>query len=132
GELEEAKIRFYKTVGIPLASPAMPGSVASSLPGYLDQAIGLARQNSPSIKAAGADIDTAAADVRAARSKYYPELFAEGTASTGNDIYGFKHRTTDLEARLVLRSNLYRGGIDRANEQEKIRRASEQRLALHQ
>ena len=32
----------------------------------------------------------------------------------------------------MLRWNLYRGGIDKANEQEQIRRASEQRLVLHQ
>jgi outer membrane protein, adhesin transport system len=132
GELEEAKIRFYKTVGLPLTNPVMPGSVASALPRSLDSAIGEARANSPTVKAAGADIDTAAADVRAAKSKYYPELFAEGNALTGNDIDGVENRTTDLEARLVLRWNLYRGGIDRANEQEKIRRASEQRLVLHQ
>ena len=32
----------------------------------------------------------------------------------------------------MLRWNLYRGGIDKANEQEQIRRTSEQRLVLHQ
>ena len=132
GELEESKIRFYKTVGVPLAKPSMPGSVAGSLPTSLDSAIGLARENSPRIKAARSDIDTAAADVRAAHSKYYPELFAEGRARTGTDVDGTEDTTNDLQARLVLRWNLYRGGIDRANEQEKIRRASEQRLVLHQ
>ncbi|TIV62573.1 MAG: channel protein TolC, partial [Mesorhizobium sp.] len=40
--------------------------------------------------------------------------------------------TSDLQARVVLRWNLYRGVIDKANEQEQIRRTSEQRLALHQ
>jgi outer membrane protein, adhesin transport system len=132
GELEEAKIRFYKTVGVPLSKPAMPGSVAGSLPGSLDTAIGLARDNSPRIKAARADIDTAAADVQAARSRYYPELFAEGSARAGTNVDGDEGDTNDLQARLVLRWNLYRGGIDKANEQEKIRRASEQRLVLHQ
>ena len=132
GELEEAKIRFFKTVGVPLGKPSMPGSVAGSLPTSLDSAIGLARDNSPRIKAARSDIDTAAADVRAARAKYYPELFAEGRARTGTDVDGAEGTTNDLQARLVLRWNLYRGGIDKANEQEKIRRASEQRLVLHQ
>jgi adhesin transport system outer membrane protein len=33
---------------------------------------------------------------------------------------------------VVARWNLYRGGADIANEQEQIRRASEQRLVLHQ
>ncbi len=132
GELEEAKIRFFKTVGVPLENPTLPKSVAAQLPGSLDAAIGLARENSPRVKATLADIDAASADVRAARSKYGPELFAEGRARTGSDIDGNEGNTNDLEARLVLKWNLYRGGIDKANEQEKIRRASEQRLILHQ
>ena len=82
---------------------------------------------------ANSDIDAAsAAEVDAARAKFGPEIVAEGRARTGNDIDGDDGETNDLQARLVLRWNLYRGGIDKANEQEQIRRASEQRLVLHQ
>lgn len=131
-ELEAARIRFYKLVGKPLTDPHMPGSVASLLPKSLDQAIGIARRNNPRIHMANADIDAADSQVDAARSKYFPEIFAEGRAKVGNDIDGATGRTSDLEARVVARWNLYRGGIDIANEQEQIRRASEQRLVLHQ
>lgn len=131
-ELEAARIRFYKLVGKPLTDPHMPGSVASLLPKSLDQAIGIARRNNPRIHMANADIDAADSQVDAAKSKYFPEIFAEGRAKVGNDIDGTTGRTSDLEARVVARWNLYRGGIDVANEQEQIRRASEQRLVLHQ
>jgi adhesin transport system outer membrane protein len=131
-ELENARIRFYKTVGKPLTNPKKPGSVAASLPRSLDQAIGLARQNNPRVHMANSDIDAASALVDAARAEFGPEIVAEGRARTGNDIDGDDDRTTDLQARVVLRWNLYRGGIDQANEQEQIRRASEQRLVLHQ
>src|SRR5690606_33932188 len=57
---------------------------------------------------------------------------AEGRARVGHDIDGADGRTSDLQGRLVMRWNLYRGGIDTANEQEQIRRVSEQRLVLHQ
>jgi adhesin transport system outer membrane protein len=132
GELEEAKIRFYKTVGVPLANPIMPASVARSLPGTLDAAIGFARENSPRVKAANSDIDAAAADVKAARSKYGPEVFAEGRARSGVDMDGEEGWGNDVQVRVYLRWNLYRGGIDKANEQEMIRRASEQRMVLYQ
>ena len=56
----------------------------------------------------------------------------QGRARTGYDVDGTEGTTNDLQARLVLKWNLYRGGIDKANEQEKIRRSSEQRLVLHQ
>lgn len=131
-ELEQAKIRFFKTVGKPLTNPKVPGSVASALPRSLDEAIGLARTNNPRVHMASSDIDAAAALVNAARAKFGPEIVAEGRARIGDDIDGDDGETNDLQARLVLRWNLYRGGIDKANEQEQIRRVSEQRLALHQ
>ncbi|MAS12017.1 MAG: channel protein TolC [Nitratireductor sp.] len=131
-ELEAAKIRFYKLVGKPLTNPSMPGSVASALPSSLDKAIGIARANNPRIKVANADIDAADALVDAARSNMLPEISAEGRARAGYDIDGADGRTNDLQARIVAKWNLYRGGIDVANEQEQIRRASEQRLVLHQ
>lgn len=131
-ELEAAKIRFFKTVGKPLTNPKQPGSVAKTLPRSLDDAIGLARTNNPRVHMATSDIDAAAAEVDAARAKFGPEIVAEGRARIGDDIDGDDGDTNDLQARLVLRWNLYRGGIDKANEQEQIRRASEQRMVLHQ
>ena len=131
-ELEQAKIRFFKTVGKPLTNAKQPGSVAKALPRSLDDAIGLARINNPRVHMASSDIDAAAAQVDAARAKFGPEIVAEGRARIGDDIDGDDGDTNDLQARLVLRWNLYRGGIDKANEQEQVRRASEQRMVLHQ
>lgn len=131
-ELEAAKIRFLTLVGKPIERPARPDSVARAIPASLDAAIGIARANNPRIRVAGADIDAAEALVRNARSRYMPELFAEGRARVGQDIDGADGRTSDLQARVVARWNLYRGGIDTANEQEQVRRVSEQRLVLHQ
>jgi adhesin transport system outer membrane protein len=131
-ELEAAKIRFFTVVGKPLTNPSRPASVARAIPANLDTAIGIARSNNPRIRIADSDIDVAEALVRDARSRYMPEVFAEGRARVGNDIDGSAGRTSDLQARVVAKWNLYRGGIDTANEQEQIRRVSEQRLALHQ
>ncbi|TGQ63848.1 channel protein TolC [Mesorhizobium sp. M00.F.Ca.ET.186.01.1.1] len=131
-ELEASRIRFFKTVGKPLTSASRPGSVASALPKSLDEALGLARANNPRVHMANSDLDASAAQVDAARAKYGPEIIAEGRARGGYDIDGDNGDTSDLQARLVLRWNLYRGGIDKANEQEQIRRNSEQRLAVHQ
>jgi len=131
-EMEAARTRFLTLVGKPFGGATMPASVAGALPKSLDAAIGLARASNPRIKVANADIDVADAMVDAARSNMYPEVYLEGRARTGNDIDGSVGRTSDLQARVVAKWNLYRGGIDIANEQEQIRRASEQRLVLHQ
>ncbi|MER9918598.1 MULTISPECIES: TolC family protein [unclassified Mesorhizobium] len=131
-ELEASKIRFFKTVGKPLTNASRPSDVSSALPRSLDDALGLARQNNPRVHMANSDIDAAASLVDAARAKFGPSVIAEGRARGGYDIDGDDGDASDLQARLVLRWNLYRGGIDKANEQEQVRRTSEQRLVLHQ
>ncbi|MHB2169183.1 TolC family outer membrane protein [Alsobacter sp. R-9] len=131
-DLASAKIRFYTLVGQQIGVAAAVPSIANTLPRSLADAIGKARLNNPQIAGAGADVDAGEAQVKAARSRYYPELFLEGRARTGNDIETIQGNTNDLQGRAVLRWNLYDGGIKSANEQEQIRRASELRLKLHQ
>lgn len=131
-ELEAAGIRFYTLVGKPIGDARRPGSVAGLLPQSLDVAIGTARKNNPRIRIANADIDAADALVDAARSKFGPEVLAEARARVGDDLDGASGFSEDFQVRIVARWNLYRGGIDQANEQEQVRRASEQRLVLHQ
>ncbi len=131
-ELAQAKIRFLALVGKPLNSASMPASVKSRLPRSLDVAIGLGRKNNPRVHMANADIDAADALVDAARAKLGPDISIEGRARTGYDIDGADGRANDLQARVVAKWKIFDGGIARANEQEQIRRVSEQRLVLHQ
>lgn len=130
-DLEAARIRFFKLVAQPASGLVAYRSLAGSIPPHLDAAIGLARTNNPRIKLAKADIDAAAALVKAARARYLPEVLLEGRARNGRDVDGVEDRTTDYQGRVVTRWNIYNGGIDRANEQEQIRRLSEERLKLH-
>lgn len=131
-DLEAAKIRFMTLVGKPIGKPQYPGSVSRALPASLQAAIDIARARNPRLAAAGADVDTADALVRSARSDYLPTVALQGRARYGDDTDGSEGRSADLEAKVVARWNLYRGGQTVAKEQEHIRRASEQRQALHQ
>ena len=129
-ELASARIRFYTLVGLQIGVPApLP---ALPLPGTLADAVGTARVKNPQIFMATADIDAAEAQVKASRSRYFPELLLEGRARAGHDIDAAEGRTTDIGGRAVARWNVFDGGITSANEQEQIRRASEQRLKLHE
>jgi len=130
--LTAAGIRFLSLVGKPLDGAQMPQPVTGKLPSSLSDALGSGRENNSRIKIAKADIDVANALVAAADGGRKPEIFLEGRGRVGNDIDGSNGRTSDLQARVVARWNLYRGGIDRANKQEQIRRVSEQRLVLQQ
>jgi outer membrane protein, adhesin transport system len=130
-DLETARIRFFKLVAQPPAGLEPYPNLAGAMPSSLDIAIGAARNSNPRVKLAEADIDAAAALVKAARARGLPVVSLEGTARSGRDIDGVEDRTKDLQARVVARWNLYNGGIDKANEQEQIRRLSEERMKLH-
>jgi adhesin transport system outer membrane protein len=131
-ELSAAQIRFNTLVAVPVGQVSMPPAMRNLLPGSLDAAIGLARANNPRIRMALADVDAADAVRRGARAPNMPEIFLEGRARAGRDIDGASGRSTDLQGRIVLRMNLFDGGITSANEQEQIRRATEERLRMHQ
>ncbi|MGL4404414.1 MAG: TolC family protein, partial [Notoacmeibacter sp.] len=131
-ELATAEIRFLKLVGVTIGKPSMPGSISSALPKSLEAALESARTKNPRVHMARADVDAANAMVDAAGAKMGPEVLLEGRLRAGKDIDGTAGEATDAQVRVVAKWNLYRGGIDEANEQEQIRRASEQLLVLHQ
>ena len=128
---DQARIRFFKFVAKQPSALQPYRDLSGQIPGSLGQALKLARENSPQVRFAEADIDAAAALVKKARARYFPELSFEGRAFAGDDLDGIEGYRSDLEARLVAKWNIYNGGIDVANEQEQIRRLSEERMRLH-
>ena len=128
--LVNAMIAFTTRTGVPLDQVSMPPELP--IPGSLNDAVGLARENNPTVKIALADVDAAHAVVKKAKSELGPKVALEARGRTGRDVDGFRGRTDDVQARVVLRWNLYSGGINQANVQEQVRRASEERYKLHQ
>jgi adhesin transport system outer membrane protein len=128
--LVNAMIAFTTRTGVPLDQVAMPPELA--MPATLDEAVGLARENNPTVKIAMSDVDAARAVVRKSKSELGPKIALEARGRIGDDVDGFAGRTEDVQARVVLRWNLYSGGINQANVQEQVRRASEERYRLHQ
>ncbi|KFC65739.1 Type I secretion outer membrane protein, TolC family precursor [Bosea sp. LC85] len=123
--LAEAKVRLQRLVGKTFARGSMPPSMVTRLPKSVEGGLALAVRNNPRIQIATADIDAAHALVKKARGKMMPEVFVEGRARAGRDIDGVTGRTNDLQARAVMRMNLYNGGIDQASIQEQTRRVAE-------
>lgn len=126
-DLDDAKIRFYRLTGLKFDKAKFPPNLHGAVPSSPQRAVEIARLASPRLAATRADIDAADALVRGARANYLPTISLEGRARAGHDIDGAEGRTTDLEAKVVARWNLYRGGRDVAAEQERIRRAGEAR-----
>jgi outer membrane protein, adhesin transport system len=127
-----ATIEFYRYVGLPFGDPKMPSRVGGDLPSSLDEAIAAGRINNPRVLLAGADIDAAAAVVEQSKSALLPKLTLEAGANTGWDVGGVDDHTSEVQARLVFRMNIFDGGIKHAEVQENMRRESEALLGLSQ
>jgi len=130
-ELIAAKTRFLRLVGQPIGRYQTPKWVNSAMPPNLPTAIGIARQNNPTLKIASADIDAATALVSKSAAEFYPKLSLEMLGRAGDDLDGIPGRETDLRAEVVMKWNIYNGGIDSANKQEQLRRVDEERYRLH-
>lgn len=130
-QLLEAEARFIRLVGKPIGSTSEPKNLGKVIPGSVQSALKKARSQHPSVKFAAADVDTAAALVRAAESKLGPKVNLEGRAVASHDVGGVDGFDGDLQANVVVNWNLYNGGIDKANIQEQIRHVDEAYYQMH-
>jgi len=131
-DLESAAISFRTLTGIGIDQVRMPAPIVASLPPTLDDAIEGARLHNPLVREAQSDVSAADQMINGARAALGPTVSLEGAVRYGKDIDGFAGRTEDYLGRVVLRWSVFDGGINRANVQEQIRRASESRYHLHQ
>lgn len=130
--LQDAQIELQRLTGLDISQVVVPPNLAPELPSSLDEAVGLARTKHPRVREAMADVDAATAMVKSAEGDLYPTVGVELRGRYGDDIDGFRGETNDLQARAVMRWNIFDGGINRAKVQEMVRRASQSRYRLHE
>ena len=131
-DMTNAAISFRTLTGLSIDQVVMPDPVTSAVPPTLDEAIAAARTHNPLVREAEADIQAAHAVVDEAKAELGPTVGLEGRGRIGEDVDGFRGNTNDIQGRVVLRWQLYNGGINRAKVQEMTRRASEARFRLSQ
>jgi len=131
-DLAEARIKLQHLTGLDISNVQLPPQIVAALPVSLEESVGLARTQNPLVREATADVDAANALAQSVRGDGFPKIGVELTGRIGDDVDGFRGRTTDLQARGYLRWNIFDGGINRANYQEMVRRASEARYKLYE
>ncbi|MGX7926333.1 TolC family protein [Tsuneonella sp. HG094] len=131
-DLQDAMINLQRLTGLDISQVVLPPNLSTALPPSLDQAVGIARTKHPKVREAMADVDAATAMVKSAEGDLYPTVGIELRGRYGDDIDGFRGETNDLQARAVMRWNIFDGGINRAKVQEMVRRASQSRYRLHE
>ncbi len=95
------------------------------IPANVDQAVNLAQQGSPAIIARMFDAKAAVAAIDVARSDFFPKVTAELSADYYSDADRATGKRAEVTGMLVMRQNLYRGGIDSARVREATARAGE-------
>lgn len=131
-DLAEARITLRRLTGLDVDNVVMPPELAEGMPASLSEAVGLARTQNPLVREASADVDAANAYADSVRGEGFPKIGVDLTGRIGDDVDGFRGTTRDVQARAFLRWNIFDGGINRANYQEMVRRASEARYRLYQ
>ncbi len=132
-DLVNTAASFRTLTGLDLIDgAALPPSLADSIPATLEASLIRTREQNPRIREAQADLDAAHAVVTKAKSEMAPTLSLEGNARIGDDIDGFRGQTNDLQGGLVMRWDIFSGGIKRAKVQEMYRREREALFRLEQ
>jgi len=129
--LTEAKIILRRLSGLDVDAVVQPPLLVESMPGSVAEAVGLARTHNPRVREAEADVDAAHALANSTKADQLPKIGVDVVGRIGEDIDAVKGTTRDLQARAFLRWNIFDGGINRANYQEMVRRASESRYRLY-
>lgn len=132
--LRDAETNYQRVVGIAPSSLSDPQSPLSKIPATVDEAIDQAINNHPTLKSAGADLESANAQHDTALSPFYPRVDFELGATADNNLDGVQGHNNDITAMLRLRYNLLNGGKDKARRQETahlINQAAEIRNNTH-
>ncbi len=72
--LSDSRVAYQRLVSVAPQDTRIPVPDAIMLPTTLEQALSLAKENHPTLKAAGSDINAAMAQRDASKSNYYPQV----------------------------------------------------------
>jgi adhesin transport system outer membrane protein len=130
GDLADAYSTYLQVVGERPRDLQMERPPIAALPRDMEAAAVRASTSNPTVLIAASDVDVASAEVRGARSGYFPQLNVEAGAATGSNLNGVDGSDVSAQVLLVMRYNLFRGGADVAEEREAFHRLNESRSSL--
>jgi adhesin transport system outer membrane protein len=125
GDAKAAEADYLEAVGEMPVAPSHDAAPFAAVPGDTKAAVDRAMNNSPVIASAMADIKAANAELAESKSVFCPRFELEGGASDNVNVDGVKGRDSDVSAMLMMRYNLYNGGHDVAQRQERIEKVKE-------
>lgn len=110
---------YQQNTGIkPLGNFVVPSFNSSVFPQYVDQFVIRAKEKSPTLASFYAEVMAADENVQAATGDYFPRVDLELTGSKGDNLGGVVGSEDLVSALLVMRWNIFSGGLDKAEVKE--------------
>jgi outer membrane protein, adhesin transport system len=125
GRARDAEALFRAVVGGPPSRLSAVVVPHRALPKSVESAVAEAKDAAPSVVATQHDATAAAAAIGSATSRLYPKLNFELSGDRGTGVTENGDRNNEARAMLVVRWNLFNGGIDKARIHEATSRAME-------
>jgi adhesin transport system outer membrane protein len=125
--LDEARAKYRKTVGIEPFNLRVPGRLAG-LPFTKDQALAVTLTKNPTIRAAQSDVDAARHAFHATSGLFLPEVALEARATEGKDTENFSGHFNQESVKVVATWDIFSGGQDSWKRTEAAERYTEQTM----
>jgi adhesin transport system outer membrane protein len=120
GDAKQAEAAYLEAIGEMPNNPSKDATPFGMIPATDKAAVERAMANSPVISAALADIKAANAQAAEAKSLFCPKITLEGGVSHNWNLDGVEGPNHDATAMLMYRQNLYNGGRDVAQRNERL------------
>jgi adhesin transport system outer membrane protein len=114
GELESARVNYYRVVGRYPEKLQLPGNFRLLAPAGPDEAVKIAQVCNPKLAALAADIRAAKSQIGAVKSNYWPKVNLELSSTYQDQVESSTTYTHNNAAMVRARWNLFNGGSDKA------------------
>ncbi|MFM5954828.1 MAG: TolC family outer membrane protein [Novosphingobium sp.] len=131
-DLATANAELALLIGIAQVDVTTPPDPSRIVPPSLEEAIAVAEVNDPRVRSAEEKLRAAGFNASKARSEYWPQIGLQGSIRAGKDFEGYRGTTRDYEGLVVMRWNIFNGGITAAKVREADRGSDEARFGLAQ
>ncbi|WP_436202651.1 TolC family outer membrane protein [Astrobacterium formosum] len=125
--LEDARAKYRKSVGLEPFNLRFPGRLPDMPPGK-DEALTVALQYNPTIRAAQADVEAARYNFRSTSGAFVPNVSLEGRVGRGADSVTYDGWRNEASGKVVVSWDIFRGGQDSWKRAEAADRMTEQTM----